>query len=90
MKRLCQANACGSEPIDNCFWNRSVPLPKLPSLTGSLTVDVAFIGAGYAGLSAALLLAQDRVEVAIVNAETPFWGPQDAMVAFADMGRFSQ
>ena len=74
MKRLCQANACGSEPIENCFWNRSVPLPPLPSLTGSLTVDVAVIGAGYTGLSAALLLAQDGVEVAIVNAETPFLG----------------
>jgi len=51
MKRLYEAYAYGSKPIDNCFWNRSVPLPKLPSLTGSLTVDVAVIGAGYTGLS---------------------------------------
>jgi glycine/D-amino acid oxidase-like deaminating enzyme len=35
---------------------------------------VAFIVAGFTGLSTALLLEQDRVEVAIVNAETPFWG----------------
>ena len=74
MKRLYEAYAYGSKPIDNCFWNRSVPLPKLPSLTGSLTVDVAFIVAGFTGLPTALLLALDRVEVAIVNAETPFWG----------------
>ncbi|MDG1257394.1 MAG: FAD-dependent oxidoreductase [Paracoccaceae bacterium] len=49
-------------------------MPPLPSLTGSLTVDVVGIVAGFTGLSTALLLAQDRVEVAIVNAETPFWG----------------
>ncbi|MDB3927710.1 FAD-dependent oxidoreductase [Paracoccaceae bacterium] len=49
-------------------------MPPLPSLTGSLTVDVVVIVAGLTGLSTALLLAQDRVKVAIVNAETPFWG----------------
>ncbi|MDB2420651.1 hypothetical protein N9X05_01270 [Paracoccaceae bacterium] len=49
-------------------------MPPLPSLTGSLTVDVAFIVAGFTGLSTALLLAHNRVEVAIVNAETPFLG----------------
>lgn len=59
MKRLYEAYAYGPEPIDNCFWNRSVLLPPLPSLTGSLTVDVAVIGASYNGLLAALLLAHD-------------------------------
>ena len=89
MKRLYEADAYGPEPIDNCFWNRSILLPPLPSLTGSLTLDMAFNGAGFTGLSTALLLAHNRIELAIVNAETPFWGPQDAMVAFADMERFS-
>ena len=86
MKRLYEAYAYGSKPINNCFWNRSVPLPKLPSLTGSLKVDVAVIGAGYTGLSAALLLAQDGVEVAVVDAETPFWGASGRNGGFCCLG----
>ena len=74
MKRLYEDYAYGPEPIKNCFWDRSVPLPQLPPLSGSRKVDVAVIGAGYTGLSAALHLAQDGAEVAVVDAETPFWG----------------
>ncbi len=87
MKRLCQAYACGSEPIDNCFWNRSVPLPKLPSLTGSLTVDVAVIGAGYTGLSSrATSGTGQELRWQLSTLRHPFGGPQDAMVAFAALG----
>ena len=82
MKRLYEDYAYGPEPIKNCFWDRSVPLPQLPPLSGSRKVDVAVIGAGYTGLSAALHLAQD----AVVDAETPFWGPLGAMAAFAVWG----
>ena len=63
MKRLYEAYAYGSKPIDNCFWNRSVPLPKLPSLTGSL-----------------------KVEVAVVDAETPFWGASGRNGGFCCLG----
>ena len=87
MKRLYEDYAYGPEPIKNCFWDRSVPLPQLPPLSGSRKVDVAVIGAGYTGLSAALHLAQDGAEVAVVDAETPFWGASPgAMAAFAVWG----
>ena len=41
MKRLYEDYAYGPEPIKNCFWDRSVPLPQLPPLSGSRKVDVA-------------------------------------------------
>ena len=42
------------------------PLPK--------KVDVAIIGGGYTGLSAALTLAKQDVRVAVLEAETIGWG----------------
>lgn len=44
-----------------------IPAP-LPPLKGRRTVDVAIIGAGYAGLSAALELAQRGYNVAVLEA----------------------
>ena len=86
MKRLYEDYAYGPEPIKNCFWDRSVPLPQLPPLSGSRKVDVAVIGAGYTGLSAALHLAQDGAEVAVVDAETPFWGASGRNGGFCCLG----
>jgi glycine/D-amino acid oxidase-like deaminating enzyme len=42
------------------------PLPE--------TVDVAVVGAGFCGLSAARVLAKRGVSVAVLEAETPGWG----------------
>jgi glycine/D-amino acid oxidase-like deaminating enzyme len=42
------------------------PLPE--------TVDVAVVGAGFCGLSAARVLAKRGVRVAVLEAETPGWG----------------
>ena len=86
MKHLYEDYAYGPEPIKNCFWDRSVPLPQLPPLSGSRKVDVAVIGAGYTGLSAALHLAQDGAEVAVVDAETPFWGASGRNGGFCCLG----
>ena len=86
MKRLYEDYAYGPEPIKNCFWDRSVPLPQLPPLSGSRKVDVAVIGAGYTGLSAALHLAQDGAEVAVVDAETAFWGASGRNGGFCCLG----
>jgi glycine/D-amino acid oxidase-like deaminating enzyme len=44
------------------------------SLAESIRADVAVIGAGYCGLSAALHLAQAGTDVAVVEAHQPGWG----------------
>lgn len=50
------------------------PLPAQPALEGDLDVDVAILGAGYVGLSAAIELAEAGYSVAVLEAERIGWG----------------
>ncbi|WP_426954913.1 NAD(P)/FAD-dependent oxidoreductase [Muricoccus radiodurans] len=52
----------------------AVPAPATPPLAGDRRVAVAVVGAGYTGLSAALHLAEQGIEVAVLEAEEPGWG----------------
>lgn len=48
--------------------------PPTPPCNESKSVDVAIIGAGYTGLSAALHLAEVGVKVCVLEASEPGWG----------------
>lgn len=48
--------------------------PYTPPCTESRSVDVAIIGAGYTGLSAALHLAEAGVKVCVLESSEPGWG----------------
>ena len=48
--------------------NRRDPLP------GDASVDVAIIGGGFTGLSAALHLAEAGTDTVLIEAEEPGWG----------------
>lgn len=51
------------------LWAASAPpAPPTPPLTGNATADVAVVGAGYTGLSAALHLTQAGASVAVLEA----------------------
>lgn len=50
------------------------PAPSTPSLDTDRTVSVAIVGAGFAGLSAALHLAEMGVDVSVLEANEPGWG----------------
>ncbi|MGH7123791.1 MAG: NAD(P)/FAD-dependent oxidoreductase, partial [Stellaceae bacterium] len=52
----------------------AAPGPRLPRLTGSLSTEVAVIGAGYTGLATALHLASGRVDCAVIDRHEPGWG----------------
>jgi glycine/D-amino acid oxidase-like deaminating enzyme len=43
-------------------------------LQGSISADVAIVGAGFTGLSAALHLARAGIQVAVIEAKAPGWG----------------
>lgn len=52
----------------------SLPSPALTALDDDIDVDVVVIGAGFTGLSTALHLAEDNVDVVVLEAVEPGWG----------------
>src|SRR3954462_4547704 len=49
------------------YW-REIELPTFDKLNQDITVDVAIVGAGITGITAAYLLAKDGVKVALIEA----------------------
>ena len=61
--------------IANSLWSATAnQTPTCPKLTAELEADVAIIGAGFTGLSAALHLAKLGKHVVVLEAQTPGWG----------------
>jgi glycine/D-amino acid oxidase-like deaminating enzyme/nitrite reductase/ring-hydroxylating ferredoxin subunit len=56
-------------PASSSIWV-DVEIPRFPSLSENLSVDVCVIGAGIAGLTTAYLLAKAGRSVAVIEAET--------------------
>ncbi|MBL8063858.1 MAG: FAD-binding oxidoreductase [Anaerolineales bacterium] len=57
------------------YWHTTVQMPDDSNLTPIPTkADVAIIGGGYTGLSAARMLAKHNVNVVLLEAETIGWG----------------
>ncbi len=69
-------------------WEASAPPLDLPlaPLNGSHSCDIAIIGAGFAGLSAALELAAHGVAVRVLEAAEPGWGASGRNGGFACVG----
>ena len=62
-------------PIQQIYWHTTVQMPNDSDPTPlPETVDVAVIGGGYTGLSAARTLAKQGVSVAVLEANTIGWG----------------
>lgn len=57
-------------PFDTWYAATGNPAPARPALAADRTVEVAVVGAGYAGLSAALHLAQAGVETMVLEASS--------------------
>jgi glycine/D-amino acid oxidase-like deaminating enzyme len=57
------------------LWAAFTPAgPKLDAVAGPLDADVLVIGAGFTGLSTALHLRREGVDVVVVEADEPGWG----------------
>jgi glycine/D-amino acid oxidase-like deaminating enzyme len=61
-------------PEEQNYWLTTVQMPAPPAQPLPATADVAIIGAGFTGLSAALALAKRGVKVVVLEAETIGWG----------------
>src|SRR6185437_13239969 len=57
------------------LWAQTATSPSpVPELNEDIRADVAIIGAGFCGLSAALHLAEAGVPAVVLEAELPGWG----------------
>ncbi|MFN4142254.1 NAD(P)/FAD-dependent oxidoreductase [Aestuariivirga sp.] len=70
------------------YWEASAdPLGiETPSLSGEASCEVAVIGAGFTGLSAALELAESGVDVRVLEAGAVGWGASGRNGGFACVG----
>ena len=69
------------------LWERSAPsAPSTPSLNGEVKADVAIIGAGFTGLSAALHLAEGGAKVVVLEAVEAGFGGSGRNVGLVNAG----
>jgi glycine/D-amino acid oxidase-like deaminating enzyme len=76
-----------NNPRSHGLWELTAPAaPATEKLAGNLNTDVAVIGGGYTGLSAALHLAQAGVRVALVEAVEVGFGAAGRNVGLVNAG----
>ncbi|WP_330848852.1 NAD(P)/FAD-dependent oxidoreductase [Mangrovicoccus ximenensis] len=81
-----EAAAYGAGSLEGCYWATTCDAPDCPPLEGDATAEVAVIGAGFTGLSAALHLARAGMEVAVFDRHGPGWGASGRNGGFACIG----
>ena len=86
MKRIYSDYAYGSGPRSGCWWDETIKAPEWPQLEGDLNTDVAIIGGGFTGVSAALHLAEAGISVALLEAHYPGWGASGRNGGFCCLG----
>lgn len=88
MKRIYEDHGYGPGPVAGCYWDTTIARPpRGPALEGEVRAEVAIVGGGYTGLSAALHLARDAgADVAVLEAEGIGWGASGRNGGFASIG----
>ena len=88
MKRIYEDHAYGDGPVAECYWDTTVTRPaRGERVREEVRTEIAVIGGGYTGLSAALHLARDAgADVAVLEAEGIGWGASGRNGGFACIG----
>lgn len=86
MKRIFPPHAYSDAPRQSCYWNATTDTPDYPAARGTISADVAVIGAGFTGLNAALHLAEAGEDVVVLESQTPGWGASGRNGGFCCLG----
>lgn len=86
MRRIFSEYAYGAGPRAGCWWDETIAAPEWPRQSGDCESDVAIVGGGFTGMSAALHLAQSGLSVTLCEAETPGWGASGRNGGFCCLG----
>src|SRR5580704_2215460 len=70
----CGSGSSNDMPQELNYWLTTVRIPTPPAQPLPDRADVAIIGAGFTGLSAALALAKRGARVVVLESETIGWG----------------
>ncbi|MCX7565799.1 FAD-binding oxidoreductase [Sulfitobacter sp. F26169L] len=86
MKRLFNEYAYGEGPRAGCWWDETCEIPAQPEFSAAARTDVAIIGAGFTGLTAALFLARAGITVTVLEAQRIGWGASGRNGGFCCLG----
>ncbi len=86
MKRIYGDFAYSDAPRAGCWWDGTTERPARTPLSGNLSCDVAIIGGGFTGLSAALHLAEAGLSVVLLEARFLGWGASGRNGGFCCLG----
>ncbi len=76
-----------NDPKSHGLWEMTAPpAPDCPALSGAVTAEVAIVGAGYTGLSAALTLAEAGMRAVVLEAVAPGFGGAGRNVGLVNAG----
>ncbi|CAN0576174.1 unnamed protein product, partial [Ectocarpus sp. 12 AP-2014] len=76
----------GPAPRANCWWDQTIDAPDWPVLRGESRTDVAIVGGGFTGISAALRLAHAGLSVTVLEAGPPGFGASGRNGGFCCLG----
>tara|TARA_R110002049_G_scaffold44333_5_gene130133 strand:- start:190152 stop:191480 length:1329 start_codon:yes stop_codon:yes gene_type:complete len=86
MKRIYPAFAYSDLPRENCWWDQTCSAVPRSPLAGDHRCDVAIVGGGFTGLSAALHLGQAGVSTTVLEARHVGWGASGRNGGFCCLG----
>ena len=86
MRRIYPEFAYSDAPRAACWWDQTCDMPDRPALKGDVECDVAIIGGGFTGISAALHLAEAGVSVCVLENRFVGWGASGRNGGFCCLG----
>lgn len=86
MTRIYGRFAYSDRPRTGCWWDETCALLELPAVSQDVSCDVAIIGGGFTGLSAALHLAKAGRDAVVLEAQRIGWGASGRNGGFCCLG----